>query len=712
MTETTPGLGGLLYAMADEHARRLVDRDDVLEGMLARDWEAVQRQAQTDLAAVTARMDAARATGKPISPAWLYQERRFHDLLATVEQQTALYGHGATQVTTDAQEWAAGRGVDDAAASVAAAAGLRVDALTPPPRNVAVAAGFLTDGSPLSDLFATLGPDAVQHAREALVTAAAMGWGADRTARALRDGLAVTGTRAVTIARTEVHRVYRESSRTLYQANRDVVTGWTWRAALDRRCCSGCMAMDGTAHGVDDTLDGHPRCRCAMVPLTPSWADLGVEDVADLPGPPQGRAEARLAAMSPAEQDRALGPARAALYRQGQIGLQDMVVRTRDPRWGSMRREATVLEARANAAARGVRQRVVKTTPRRGTQPARRKTPAEVRTETRALHDAKMAAMRAELDAVKAETARVVAARKAVEAQFPRTMADPPSYQTDRYRKARDTARRDLDQAKADRAAWVPTEDLDRAMAERTQFLADRDHGGDWGMGMWASMSDDAWLTLSRQRAGLKTRQDLDDSLRRAQVRYDREQALLDRHDAPRTYGLPDTFPRFTPAAVPDHMHQEVNPRVGETIDWEVNCSRTATTWELRRRGYDVTAKSRDLDDNSTDLIGAMWRRRDGSLPQWAPLPGERAALAHLSHWPEGARGFVTIVWEGGGGHIYNVEVVGGVPRFFEGQVPPSPNPRHSPDGYLARARTVQILRTDELVPTSGLADWVSPRTQ
>ena len=42
----------------------------------------------------------------------------------------------------------------------------------------------------------------------------------------------------------------------------------------DRVCCS-CLALHGTEFPLDETLDDHPNGRCAMIPVTPSWSDLG-----------------------------------------------------------------------------------------------------------------------------------------------------------------------------------------------------------------------------------------------------------------------------------------------------------------------------------------------------------------------------------------------------------------------------------------------------
>lgn len=400
MTETTPGLGGLLQAMSDQHARRLEQRDVATTAALRQDWLLVEQRALADLAALQEVMDAARAAGRPVSPAWLYQQDRLVHLLGTVHEQVGQFAGTATARTVIDQGWAQGQAVHDAAALTSAAAS--VDVLGVNPANLTTAAGLMADGSPVADLFARYGDDAAERARAVLTQASAFGWPAAKTTREFQAVLAMSRTAAETVARTELHRVYRTTSRDTYVANSDVVTGWTWRAHLDRRTCPCCAAMDGTVHPVDEVLDGHPRCRCAMIPLTPSWADLGLDGLDETGVSPVGRGRDLLASMTPREQDGLLGVTKGRLYRQGQIALEDCVVRVLDPRWGTTRREATIAEARANAAARGVRQRVSRTVPRTGTQPAYRKTAAEVRAETAAIRE-RTAAARAERDRLRAQ---------------------------------------------------------------------------------------------------------------------------------------------------------------------------------------------------------------------------------------------------------------------------------------------------------------------
>jgi len=100
--------------------------------------------------------------------------------------------------------------------------------------------------------------------------------------------------------------------------------------------CPMCWAMHGTEHTLDEHLDDHPRGRCAMVPLTKTWKELGFEGV------PETRVEVEpgelLFAKLPEEQQRAiLGNAGYEAYKAGVVTLADFVGQTSDPRWGTMR---------------------------------------------------------------------------------------------------------------------------------------------------------------------------------------------------------------------------------------------------------------------------------------------------------------------------------------------------------------------------------------
>ncbi|MBI4494350.1 MAG: hypothetical protein HY690_16310 [Chloroflexi bacterium] len=73
---------------------------------------------------------------------------------------------------------------------------------------------------------------------------------------------------------------------------------------------------------MDERLDDHPRGRCAPVPVTRTWAELGFKEV------PETRVEVPkgtevFAKLSPEQQRQILGPAAFAAYRAGVVKMED-----------------------------------------------------------------------------------------------------------------------------------------------------------------------------------------------------------------------------------------------------------------------------------------------------------------------------------------------------------------------------------------------------
>lgn len=172
-----------------------------------------------------------------------------------------------------------------------------------------------------------LAPQATEAMLRALVRAVPQGLSPREAARRMLDGVEtefmMPGSRALTIARTEILDAHREAAYQQHQANSDVLAGWVWTAQLDAHTCVACVAMHGTEHPLSEHGPiGHQNCRCARTPLTRSWADLGFPGIPDRPSVIEP-GEEWLTRQPEATQIAVMGPARYAAYQAG-TPLADM----------------------------------------------------------------------------------------------------------------------------------------------------------------------------------------------------------------------------------------------------------------------------------------------------------------------------------------------------------------------------------------------------
>lgn len=83
-------------------------------------------------------------------------------------------------------------------------------------------------------------------------------------------------TRALTISRTEMLDAMRTAQHAAEQVNADSLAGWTWGAHLDARTCMSCVSMHGTEWPLTEPgPSDHQNGRCARIPRTKTWAELG-----------------------------------------------------------------------------------------------------------------------------------------------------------------------------------------------------------------------------------------------------------------------------------------------------------------------------------------------------------------------------------------------------------------------------------------------------
>lgn len=181
---------------------------------------------------------------------------------------------------------------------------------------------------PLSD-------DSVLAMKAELVKGVAAGDNGEDIARAaarVRAAYDLSLNRAVTIARTEILDAYRNAMWRFDQANSDVVAGWVWTSALDKRTCPGCWSKHGTVYPASTPGPwDHQQGRCARVPVVRPWRELGI----DLDEPPSAARNARdvFNGMSEKDQLAIMGPKRLAGLRSGEIEWSDLAIRRSTDGW-------------------------------------------------------------------------------------------------------------------------------------------------------------------------------------------------------------------------------------------------------------------------------------------------------------------------------------------------------------------------------------------
>lgn len=198
----------------------------------------------------------------------------------------------------------------------------------------------------MMDLFQSVAKQGVKDIDKVMTRGVITGKPIAQVTKDFHDKMNGTVARAATIVRTETLRAYREGTRQSYERNSDIVKGWAWRCARTTRCCSVCWAMDGQRFATNAMMHTHVNCRCFMVPVTPTWAELGFTGIKEAPAPvPAGLAFSKLSA---ADQRRILGPGKYEAYKAGDIKLSDLAGYNVDPRWGGNRYERSLKEAIAN----------------------------------------------------------------------------------------------------------------------------------------------------------------------------------------------------------------------------------------------------------------------------------------------------------------------------------------------------------------------------
>ncbi|HZL04349.1 MAG TPA: minor capsid protein, partial [Coriobacteriia bacterium] len=289
--------------------------------LMASKYLDVERALESNIAALSEQI--ARLASEGMEPSWsqLYRLERWQTLQLQTMEELARFNGWAVDVIKAEQLDMMTRGIDNASAALESMKPGLGQFTKMPHDALQGMVGIARDGSPLGDLLAASYPAMRDSMTRELVRSVALGRNPRVTAAAVRKATGMGLNRALTIARTEQLRVYREATRESYKAAG--VTQYQRIAAQDERTCIGCAVADGEIIRIESEFDEHCNGRCDLLPIIP-----GVEN-------PTAEGYKEWFDKQPAEtQASILGPGRYEALKSGSASWSDLATHVSDPKWG------------------------------------------------------------------------------------------------------------------------------------------------------------------------------------------------------------------------------------------------------------------------------------------------------------------------------------------------------------------------------------------
>lgn len=151
-----------------------------------------------------------------------------------------------------------------------------------------------------------------------------------------------------------------------------------------------------------------------------------------------------------------------------------------------------------------------------------------------------------------------------------------------------------------------------------------------------------------------------------------------------------------------DNALQKVNPNHSyEYSEYSENCQRCVVAYELRRRGYDVTALPTYQGDTVPQVTphgNGRWQMafrgaKSVKVGSKSPATAQANLEAKMRSYGSGSRGVVHIP-----GHVFNVENVGGKIRYVEAQTGKKyTSNKIFSNMFGSETAQIRLVRTDNL---------------
>lgn len=282
-----------------ERARRaLLEREARQTVFFIKEFKTVQKRIEADIDATLKAIDEQKAAGE-ISGSTVARNLRLNEILKQVRTEIRAMSATLAAVVENGQRSGVKIAKAQAAETPRIQAGLNYFDSDATKKLIGIAG----DGQPLRQIFDKLAPTIGDAVVAELTNGVATGLSTRAIAQNINNAVGRGTVNAMTIARTETNRAYREASRGYYDETPGVI-GWRWQAALDLRTCVICWAQHGRVFKTAQKMATHPNCRCVMVPV--------------FAGEPQQETGSKIfKALSPAQQKTILGPRRFDRYNDG-----------------------------------------------------------------------------------------------------------------------------------------------------------------------------------------------------------------------------------------------------------------------------------------------------------------------------------------------------------------------------------------------------------
>lgn len=168
--------------------------------------------------------------------------------------------------------------------------------------------------------------------------------------------------------------------------------------------------------------------------------------------------------------------------------------------------------------------------------------------------------------------------------------------------------------------------------------------------------------------------------------------------------GVAYNFDRKARIFTVDEDLKATNPNyISGEYKWRNNCQRCVSAYEMRRRGYNVTAKplpGKLADDYLAQWFEHAWENANTIFCNKGS--GKKEIEGYMKQWGNRSRAVIRVKWRGGGGHVFVAENIEGKIRYYDPQ-----SGDNDCSGYFRDAREGKstITRVDNLAPSEHIKD-------